>query len=394
MSSITDTHRIDRLTAEFADPETEADFRVHSRTTRVRDTRLTIGLAGLLYMTMGYADYLTLGGVDGLGWPLASRLLVCLVGLLGALAVSRYSEWLMNGVIPTVVVSVAMFDFMLVSLWVPYDFGTRGMGMMVMLYGIYVFIPNRFLPALGVAMAGTLVYLVLSLSHYRVGLDQYATQAGHLLVTNLMGAMIAYRLSRMMREEYRNQAIVRQYNQRLEVEMAERQRLESILRRRAELDDITGIANRAVFFELATRRLAAAEAAQTPMALLLVDVDYFKQLNGTYGHMRCDEVLRAVVRICQESMDPSSCLARLGGEEFVLMPANVDFACAVALAERIRSQCQRTPVAMAEIFVHFTVSIGVVQQRPGDTINVLLRRADEATSAAKYKGRNRVEAAP
>lgn len=391
MDELAESHRIDRLTAEFAHPEAEQDFRTYIRASRIRDTRLTIGLAGVLYMAFAYTDYLMLGSEGDYRLALTSRIGVCLVGLVGALLVSRYSRWLLNGVIPTVVVSIAMVDFMLISLWVPYDYGSRGMAIMVMLFGVYAFIPNRYFLSLCVALVATLAFLILVIFRFHLDFGQFVTLAGHLLVTNLMGAMIAYRLSRLMREEYRDQAIVRCANLRLEIEMDERERLEEALRRRAERDDATGIANRSVFFDVAGRMLAEAERGQAPMLLLLVDVDYFKQLNGTYGHMRCDEVLRSLVTVCQAAMTNDSHLARVGGEEFALLVPGGDLLEAGKLAERIRAQCQRTPVAMAEVYVHFTVSIGVVRQRPGEPVDALLRRADEAVSAAKYKGRNRVE---
>jgi diguanylate cyclase len=129
------------------------------------------------------------------------------------------------------------------------------------------------------------------------------------------------------------------------------------------------------------------------LSLLQIDVDYFRQFHATYGHLRSDEVLKALVAVAETLLSGDQYLARLGGEEFIVLLPGTGQDEAVRMAERIRAECQRTPVAMYDVTVHFTVSIGVVQYRQGESLDVLFRRADEAKAVAKYKGRNRVEAA-
>jgi diguanylate cyclase (GGDEF)-like protein len=86
-------------------------------------------------------------------------------------------------------------------------------------------------------------------------------------------------------------------------------------------------------------------------------------------------------------------LARLGGEEFVMLLPGADLAAASAVAERLRAEIQRTPVRRHEATLHFTVSLGVAQWQTDESLPALMRRADEALYAAKYSGRNRTEAA-
>lgn len=393
MTDFDDRYSIDRLTAEFVHADTEARFRDYIRAARIRDTRLTIALAAVLYMAFAITDYLILGPVSEYLDALFSRLAVCGVGLTGAVLLGRYPRWLLNGAIPTAVVTAAMIDFMFISAWVPYDIVNRGMAMMVMLYGVFVFIPNRFLPSLVLALISTLAFLVIVDWRYAISMSAFGTLVGHLLVTILMAAMIAYRLSRLIREEYRDHAMVSAANQRLQVEMQERQRLEDILRQRANTDDTTGIANRAAFFDTAEPLLGRAQASGKPLSVLMFDIDYYRQLRGTYGHVRCDEVLKALVSVCRAKLGQDGYLARLGAEEFVVILPDHEVGSAREIAERIRAECQRTPVAIADVFIHFTISIGVTQYQPLESVNHMLRRCDEAISAAKYNGRNRVEVA-
>jgi diguanylate cyclase (GGDEF)-like protein len=130
------------------------------------------------------------------------------------------------------------------------------------------------------------------------------------------------------------------------------------------------------------------------MSLMLLDVDYFKQINDTYGHLRGDEVLKALVRTCQDHMGEGEVLARVGGEEFALLMPRLDLESARSLAEQVRGAVWRAPVSLADLAIHITVSIGVVQWDGAEAQAALLGRADRALQAAKYNGRNRVEAIP
>jgi diguanylate cyclase (GGDEF)-like protein len=167
----------------------------------------------------------------------------------------------------------------------------------------------------------------------------------------------------------------------------------SELRELAQRDHLTGISNRRHFFDLADEACRKAAATGAPLSLLIVDVDYFKQINDTYGHMHGDEVLKTLATVCRKALGDVDMLARLGGEEFVLLLPDADLAAATAVAERLRADIQRTPVRLHDATLYFTVSLGVAQWQTDEPVPVLMRRADEALYAAKYSGRNRTEAA-
>jgi diguanylate cyclase (GGDEF)-like protein len=393
VEELAESLRIDRLTAEFYYPETEGDFRLYVHESRIRDTRLAIALSAVFYLAFAISDYLVMQGSGDYLVVLTLRVAVCSIGIAAVLLSKRYWRHLVNGMIPTFVVGFALAAFLGSMTLVPLQYGVHGMGMMIMLLGVYVFIPNRFVLALATACVASVVFAVLLSALFKLTAGEAATLTAMLTVINVLGAMTSYRLSQMMREEYRDQAIVRMSHRKLKIEMDERLRLEDVLRQRAEVDDVTGVANRRVLFERAEEMLAAANAGAGPLSVLLLDVDYFRQINGTYGHLRSDEVLKALVSVCNSLLGKGQYLARLGGEEFIVLLPGSDSREAVDTAERIRAECQRTPVAMDDVIVHFTISVGVAQYRPGDSFHVTLRRADEATAVAKYKGRNRVEVA-
>jgi diguanylate cyclase len=157
----------------------------------------------------------------------------------------------------------------------------------------------------------------------------------------------------------------------------------------ARTDALTGLANRRAFDDELQRRFAEYERHKTPVSLLLVDVDHFKKFNDTHGHQAGDEVLRGVARVLFESMREVDLVARYGGEEFaVVFPSTT--------AEEARQTVELTRMAIASVTfksgqtdLRVTVSGGLTEIRPGDTIPALIQRADEALYASKTAGRNR-----
>ena len=173
-----------------------------------------------------------------------------------------------------------------------------------------------------------------------------------------------------------------------------RERADEETRRLATTDPLTGVFNRRTFIELAERELARSRRDVTPLSLMILDLDHFKQVNDTYGHLVGDGVLVAFTGLVKDCARRGDLIVRYGGEEFcVLLPAT-PLVAAVALAERIR-----TAVAAASLSTHpmkVTVSVGVAAYDGGEqaTLKSLLARADEALYRAKHEGRNRVVAMP
>jgi diguanylate cyclase (GGDEF)-like protein len=159
-------------------------------------------------------------------------------------------------------------------------------------------------------------------------------------------------------------------------------------------DGLTGIANRRRFDEVLARELLRAARAEAPLALLMLDVDYFKPYNDCYGHPQGDACLRRLAALLQSHARRAGDLAaRYGGEEFVLIAADLEPAAALALAETIRAEFealgephQRSPLGRV------TTSIGVVALVPdaATSADAMLRLADQAMYRAKEQGRNQV----
>jgi len=159
----------------------------------------------------------------------------------------------------------------------------------------------------------------------------------------------------------------------------------------ARTDAKTGLLNAAAWQREADAEVARAQRAGSPLALLLVDVDHFKRVNDSHGHLTGDEVLRALATELRQQVRESDVVGRFGGEEFTVLLPRTDDTGACRIAERLRASAARLSVAAAGARISVTVSIGVaVLGQHGRDLFALLAAADDALYRAKDAGRDRV----
>ena len=172
-----------------------------------------------------------------------------------------------------------------------------------------------------------------------------------------------------------------------------KERAELQERQHSLLDPLTGIANRRAFFEQGERLLRRTTAEGYPSALLLFDLDRFKEVNDTFGHQAGDRVLSEFCRVAQPMLRPGDLFGRFGGEEFGCLIAAVSIGEALAVAERIRTAFAAAPLDLGSAQRRVTVSVGVaMSNEAGRGLHGLFAAADRALYRAKAKGRDRVEA--
>ncbi len=171
----------------------------------------------------------------------------------------------------------------------------------------------------------------------------------------------------------------------------ERKRLEAELLRMAKTDALTGVNNRYSFLEHSIKEFERFKRYGTPCSVLLLDVDHFKDINDTYGHMAGDTVLKALATTCVSILRSTDIFGRMGGEEFAALLVETSLEQAYAVAERMRGAIEELVVPSDGEDIRFTVSIGVTELQPDDkTLERTQHRADELMYEAKAQGRNRV----
>ncbi|WOV83084.1 sensor domain-containing diguanylate cyclase [Sporosarcina jeotgali] len=205
----------------------------------------------------------------------------------------------------------------------------------------------------------------------------------------ILSLALADKITLIMKDNRRTQE---ELNETLEKKVVERtQELEKIqveLEHLANTDRLTQIPNRILLDHVLENEFSRAQIEHTPLSIILIDIDYFKHVNDTFGHQVGDDVLVEAAQLFKSSVRDSDTVGRWGGEEFLIISPSTTLGEALELSEKIRA-----------VFADFTfnaagkktASFGVAFQMPGDTLNSFISRSDKALYAAKENGRNRVE---
>ena len=167
--------------------------------------------------------------------------------------------------------------------------------------------------------------------------------------------------------------------------------LQHQLEKLSSTDSLTGLLNRRAFDDIAENELSRYQRSGDTYALLLLDIDHFKQINDQYGHASGDGAIQAIAQICESNLRLTDKIARIGGEEFCVLLPDTDKAGALAIAQKLRNIVSCTSVATNAGDITMTISIGVAVANNADTVHAdLMKRADQNLYAAKQSGRNRV----
>lgn len=386
--------RISRVKAEFADNETELEFREARHDQVVRDTRVTLAVTVAVSVALGFGDYLLMGASQEFFNLLSGRVVLILFCLLVMWGAGRMWRTLMDGLAVSAIEIIGITLFLSMTLMRPYEPGWHSMGLMIILFGIYVFLPNRFIFALGLSVPTTVVFVVLLEGHFQLAVRELFLLCILLAAANIMGARVSYRLSWRMRDEYR--ASLRRSQLELALQRERELRIELQAERDvlAKSDVLTGTVNLRHFQNLLDLTLSGGPDSNTrgaQITLLVLEVDYFKQVIDTYGKQHGEAILGHLVRQCHHVLrQDGDTLARFGEASFAVMLIDYDSTGARNMADRVRTGLQRSPLRLPETVVYISASIGVAQRQPGEAAESLLRRADAALLRARASGGNQV----
>jgi diguanylate cyclase len=176
----------------------------------------------------------------------------------------------------------------------------------------------------------------------------------------------------------------------LERQVEQLQKQLEVERKLAQVDPLTGIANRRAFGVRLKSEIARSRRNGSPLALAVWDIDHFKKINDTYGHPFGDDVIRCVARVIETHLRDSDFTARYGGEEFVALLPDCDAEDARSLAEKIGQAIQQSGCCLDIIGLKLTVSCGIASLNGPGRDETLFKRADDALYRAKVTGRNKV----
>ena len=176
-------------------------------------------------------------------------------------------------------------------------------------------------------------------------------------------------------------------------DITERREREALLYQQATRDTLTGLLNRGHFVELGQVEIARAQRFLEPVSLVMIDLDHFKTVNDTYGHLVGDQVLAGFAQRLVDAARRTDYVGRLGGEEFGMLLPRADADPAIMTAERIRNRIVAEPFDTEAGQLRITASLGVATLTPSmHDLTDLMRSADNALYRAKHEGRDRAQA--
>jgi len=180
--------------------------------------------------------------------------------------------------------------------------------------------------------------------------------------------------------------------ERLNASLAEKEMLVQSLKELATRDGLTGLYNHRTFYKLLEDELARAQRFNRPVSLLMLDIDHFKHVNDTYGHLAGDAVIKGLSELLGRQARAIDRVCRYGGEEITVILPETGLEAAASMAERMRAAVEAQPFDInAGAPVRITVSIGVASwPAQADNVQTLMAAADAAMYAAKQRGRNRI----
>lgn len=161
------------------------------------------------------------------------------------------------------------------------------------------------------------------------------------------------------------------------------------MQRLAAEDFLTHLDNRRCFEKKAHTECSRAKRTAIPLALVLLDIDFFKKINDQYGHAGGDRVLTALATSLREHVPAHTVIGRLGGEEFAILLPNHTIGEACVLSNTLRETLENTPVTYQGHDIHYTASFGIAEWQQGDDYDQLIQKADHALYQSKREGRNR-----
>lgn len=250
--------------------------------------------------------------------------------------------------------------------------------------------------ALGVLLAGFIAgRLARPIQALTREADRLGREGDVLMLSRHAGSVEVVRLSTALRSLLRRIGLAEQRTQEAELRASEGAEQYAhdvkILRRMADTDPLTNLMNRRAFLVVAEDAFQYFQRYERPIAMLVIDIDHFKQVNDSYGHAAGDAVIKRVGELIEDGLRTTDKAARFGGEEFIVLLREVDELGATALARRILEAVAERPIGYGREQIGVTASIGVALAAPSDRdVQDTIERADRGLYMAKNTGRNRV----
>lgn len=352
---------------EFTDKNIEREFIDQYLGQNIKYMRPVILCLGLLYFLFIIPDYFIIKNIETFAAILVNRAVFLLSAIIVYFALKKVKNYTSLTYWITVYEVGAVVLFMVIyAHYESPNFLIQAFGVMIIILGISQ-VPNKWVNMLAAYSAISIAFIVLTPSYIRdIRISEYYAGIVYISLVLLITSMASFKSNYYNRKQY----IYRE---------------ELLLL--SNTDPLTGIFNRAKLNEELENLIDYSKRYKTPFSFIILDIDNFKYINDTYGHMAGDEVIKDTVNTISGSIRKTDVFARWGGEEFVLLLPNTDRYQSIELTERLKQIIEDNRL---EQVGDITCSFGLATFEESDSADTLMSRADKFLYVAKREGKNRI----
>lgn len=351
----------------FKDITVENEFFKYYMGRSVKFIRPIILLLGILYLLFIIPDYFVIKNSYSLRTLFISRVCFFALAVFLYFFIRKIKNFIFLAYLITgcELIGIISFLFAMYMYETP-NYFIQAFGFMVILLGIFL-IPNKWINMVAVSILGSIAFIIMTAEYIKqIQIGQYAAGIVYIFIVIILSGISSFRNNYLKRKEYVNN---------------------KELKKLSETDYLTNIWNRSKFNKELQYWVNCSRLGNTPLSLIILDIDNFKKVNDVYGHLIGDEVIINTVNIVKSTLRKIDIFARWGGEEFVMLLPNTDNSQALEIAERIRTQIAYKNY---EGVGRVTCSLGLVTQVENHQVETLLQEADKKLYIAKSAGKNRV----
>lgn len=384
-------HHVHWFTGQFDEPGRESLYRKSIKTEVRFASCLSLILVSLIFGMFAITDYHLLGFSKEYYLLITMRTVVVSLCLFMAFVLGRWGCYSRKVWLHALPLWILATGIILIVPLRPESLFTQVTAVVVATMAFYLLIPNLLMVAMFASLYLSIGFVVSAFFFAEIPPGVTLRIALLLVMTNVVGFCALLRLETLQRKQFSLLHEERDQNRLLLKEIAHRKSLEAQLRMVAERDALTGLDNRSHFMKRAKALLQRSRLEKLPFSLFMIDVDHFKSINDTWGHIHGDRVLTKIAEVCAQSLRPTDVIGRFGGEEFVVALPDTSPKDAQGVAERLKKEVATLPLKGGMSGLCLSVTIGIAIAHPEeDDLESLITRADQTLYVGKRGGRNRV----
>lgn len=378
----------------FKDPEREKAYRDDYYVRSLGQIRVALVLGVAMYALFGVLDGYLIPYAAGTAWLIRYAIVVPLGAIVFALSYTRYFRAWMEGLIAFVVLVGSVGIVAMAAIAESPGNYLYYAGLLLAVTFNLTFLRPRFPIATALAWITFALYEITAVWGGRVPIAILVNNTVFFAAFNVVDMLANYSLESLVRSDFLQRQIIQEQAHRLEENLFEVELRRREAEAHAQIDPLTGLYNRRHFFAMLDYACNGDRRTPRDLSVLIMDLDHFKHVNDTFGHLVGDQVLQSVAQIMRFGIRQGDVPCRYGGEEFAILLPQANLTVATMVGERLREIVERTTIPTDKGPILITTSVGVASLTDDEEgFEALLERADGALYTAKREGRNRVRVA-